>query len=192
MCSSDLEYQLKNKYDSARGYVFAGYNTQYGGEYAHVSNPQTLRYVLGDNVYKNVNQQIRENEGTFLHSPILGWAFDGNPIYGPYGYTDPTDSSRGVRRMKTSYKLKTNIVYNQDTNPLPSRIDGPPLELYEAGSFVQDYTYTFGYGDLDEYNGRFCKTPEYPQGTYAYFVTIDASATGVPQYPYIIGPQYYS
>ena len=188
----DLEYELKNKYDVARGYVFAGYNTQFGGEYAHVSNPQTLRYVLGDNVFKNSNQVIRENEGTFLHSPILGWAFDGNPIYGPYGYTDPTDSSRGIRRMRTSYRLKTNIVYNADTNPDPIRTDGPPLELYEAGSFIQDYEYGFGYGDLDEYNGRFCKTPEYPTGTYAYFVTIDASAQGKPQYPYIIGPQYYS
>ena len=188
----DLEYQLSDKYDSARGYVFAGYNTQFGGEYAHVSNPQTLRYVLGDNVFKNSDQEIQENEGTFLHSPILGWAFDGNPIYGPYGYTDATDSSKGVRRMRTSYRLKTNIVYNPDTNPLPSRVDGPPLELYEPGSFVQDYTYSFGYGDLDEYNGRFCKTPEYPTGTYAYFVTIDASAQGNPLYPYIIGPQYYS
>lgn len=188
----DLEYQLHNKYDSARGYVFAGYNTQYGGEYAHVSNPQTLRYVLGDNVFKNSNQIIQEKEGTFLHSPIVGWAFDGNPIYGPYGYTDPTDSSKGVRRLLSSYKLKANIVYDEDTNPEPQRIDGPPLVLYPAGSFIQDYEYDFGSGDLDEYNGRFCKTPEYPNGTYAYFVTIDASAEGNPIFPYILGPQYYS
>jgi hypothetical protein len=188
----DLDRELNQNYDSAKGYVFAGYNTQYGGEYAHVSNPQTLRYVLGDNVFKNEQQVIQENDGTFLHSPIIGWAFDGNPIYGPYGYTDATDSSKGVRRMRTSYKLKSNVVYNIDTNPEPSRIDGPPLAFYPAGTFIQDYEYSFGFGDLDEYNGRFCKTPEYPNGTYAYFTTIDASAAGNPVFPYLIGPYYYS
>ncbi len=188
----DLENQLSSKYDGARGYVFAGYNTQYGGEYAHVSNPQTLRYVLGDNVFKDEDQVIQEKDGTFLHSPIIGWAFDGNPIYGPYGYTDPTDSSKGVRRVLSSYRLKPNIVFNAQTNQTPVRIDGPPLALYPAGSFIQDYEYRFGSGDLDEYNGRFCKTPEYPEGTYAYFVTIDASASGNPVFPYILGPSYYS
>jgi hypothetical protein len=44
-------------------------------------------------------------------------------------------------------------------------------------------------GDLDQYNGRFVVTPEYPNGTYAYFTTIDAAGAAV--YPYIIGPQYY-
>ena len=43
--------------------------------------------------------------------------------------------------------------------------------------------------DLDQYNGRTCKTPEYPSGTYAYFVTIDAS--GNPAFPYMLGKQYY-
>ena len=42
---------------------------------------------------------------------------------------------------------------------------------------------------LDQYNGRFTVTPDYPSGTYAYFVTLDASGSAI--YPYIIGPQYY-
>ena len=46
-----------------------------------------------------------------------------------------------------------------------------------------------GYGDLDYYNGRYCVTPEYPSGTYAYFIAVNSSY--VPQYPYIIGPSYY-
>ena len=25
------------------------------------------------------------------HSPIIGWAYDGNPIYGPFGYSDPNN-----------------------------------------------------------------------------------------------------
>ncbi|AOO00390.1 hypothetical protein W1160709_090 [Synechococcus phage S-RIM2] len=43
---------------------------------------------------------------------------------------------------------------------------------------------------LDEFNGKFGPTPEYPNGTYAYFMTEDQS--GIPQYPYAIGPKYYS
>jgi hypothetical protein len=32
-----------------------------------------------------------------IHSPIIGWAYDGNPIYGPYGYKNPNDVQSGVR-----------------------------------------------------------------------------------------------
>ena len=191
--NKNLQYDLNAKYDNARGYVFTGYNNQFGGEYAHLSDPKELRYVVGDNVFLNpVTQRFQELESNYRHSPILGWAFDGNPIYGPYGYIDPTDQNSGIRRLRTSYKLKDNVVYDEDTNPNPARVDGPALTTYPAGTFVADYTYDFQSGDLDNYNGRFCKTPEYPDGTYAYFITIDASDAGVAEFPYIVGPQFNS
>ena len=38
--------------------------------------------------------------------------------------------------------------------------------------------------DLNEYNGRFCVTPEFPGGTYAYFVSISSSSSNaVPTFP---------
>ena len=43
--------------------------------------------------------------------------------------------------------------------------------------------------DLDEYNGRWCVTPEFPSGTYAYFVAIDSN--GTPVFPYDIGRAFY-
>ena len=49
-----------------------------------------------------------------------------------------------------------------------------------------DHEYQVGTGLLDEYNGRFEKTPEYVNGTYCYHVTVDAN--GQPVYPYIVGP----
>ena len=177
--------------DTANGGVFSGYNNQYGGEYGHLSNPQRLRYVLGDNVIQNSNGQLTESENV-EHSPIIGWAFDGNPIYGPYGYDDPTDQGSEIQRIITSYRLKQNLVYNALTNPTPVRTSGPPLSVNAGGQFIEDYEYVFGLGDLDQYNGRFCKTPEYPDGTYAYFVTIDASENGIPQFPYIMGPSWNS
>ena len=191
--NKNLQYDLQSKFDFARGYVFTGLNNQFGGEYAHLSDPKELRYVVGDNVFLNpVTQQFQEVASNFEHSPILGWAFDGNPIYGPYGYIDPTDQNSGIRRLRTSYKLKDNVVYDAATNPNPARVDGPTIADYPAGTFVDDYTYDFQSGDLDNYNGRFCKTPQYPDGTYAYFITIDASEAGVAEFPYIIGPQFNS
>ena len=174
--------------DNAQGSVFSGYNNQYGGEYAHFTNPKRLRYVLGDNLLEDSNGVLTESTVNIEHSPIIGWAFDGNPIYGPYGYTDPTNQSSNIRRLEPSYRLKTKLVLNAITNPNPVREGGPLLSDDPAGTFTEDYEYTFGEGDLDRYNGRFGKTPEFPEGVYAYFTCIDATEQGNPVFPYIIGP----
>ena len=59
------------------------------------------------------------------------------------------------------------------------------------GTYIEDFEYVEGLGDLDKYNGRFCVTPEYPEGVYAYFCTLDGT-TGNPKFPYFIGPDFYS
>lgn len=113
------------------------------------------------------------------HSPIVAYAWDGYPVYGPYAYAN-TDGTGGITRMKTSYGTKS---YTTRTN-------GPNVNTqYPIGCFIEDWQYTAGSGHLDEHNGRFCKTPEYPNGTYAYFTTIDASLK--PIYPYFVGPTFY-
>ncbi|HVA98462.1 MAG TPA: YHYH protein [Bacteroidia bacterium] len=126
------------------------------------------------------------------HSPIIGYAFDGYPVYGAYGYAN-TDGTGGIKRMTSSYQLRTNMV-NRDTLPngtiLSSADYGPPVSTsYPLGDYTEDYLYTAGSGTLDAHNGRFCVTPDYPLGTYAYFVTIDSHQT--PVYPYTIGLTYY-
>ena len=60
---------------------------------------------------------------------------------------------------------------------------------YVMGDFTQDYIYEEGLGLLDEQNGIFASTPEYPNGTYCYFMTEDSS--GNPVYPYVVGPKLY-
>ena len=185
--------QATSQFDTAKGSVFTGYNNEYGGEYAHLSNPQRMRYILGDNLYEEIGTgNILEQEEQLNHSPIIGWAFDGNPIYGPYGYNDPTDQSSATVRLRTSYKLKDELVYDDTTNPNPNRTAGPLLTEEPSGNFVEDYEYSFGLGDLDQYNGRFCKTPDFPNGNYCYFVTIDATDAGAPLFPYVIGPSFNS
>lgn len=184
--------QESTTFDDSQGAVFEGYNNQYGGEYAHLSNPQRLRFILGDNLV-STNGVITEAslESNKDHSPIIGWAFDGTPIYGPYGYQDPTDQSSNIVRISTSYRLKSDLVVSP-SNPTPIRTEGSLLSTDPAGTFVEDYEYIFSLGDLDQYNGRFCKTPEFPDGTYCYFVTIDSTEAGNPAYPYIIGPSFNS
>lgn len=106
------------------------------------------------------------------HSKIIGIAFDGYPIYGPKGYVSPMSNLSAPVNMKSSYKIKES--------PASGRIY--TYEQQAAGSFIEDYEYSAGHENstLDEHNGRFCVTPDFPEGTYAYFVTTT--------YPYIIGP----
>ena len=114
------------------------------------------------------------------HSKILGWAIDGYPIYGPYGYTDSKSSTSKIRIMQSGYRLK-DYSYRQGTN-------ASNLYTFPMGIFVQDYEFA-DVGDLDTHNGRFCITPDYPNGTYAYFTTV--SPEGTPVFPYVIGTTYY-
>ncbi|MCB1062518.1 MAG: YHYH protein [Verrucomicrobiae bacterium] len=95
------------------------------------------------------------------HSPQIGWAADGFPIYALYGNRDPKDPASPIVKLRSSYRLKSGA--------RPAQPDAPG-GTYD-GAFVQDYEYAEGSGDLDECNGRYAVTPEFPEGTYAYFLT---------------------
>jgi hypothetical protein len=128
----------------------------------------------------NISKNVFNDTGT-AHSPIIGWAYDGNPIYGPYGYSDPIDTDSAIKIIESGYTLNDSLVED--------RPDG-----FDSGFFVEDYTFTEN-GDLDVYNGRFCKTPEFPNGIYAYFATLrqDESLNSlIPTFPYFVGNFYRS
>ena len=163
------------------GVVYRGRNSEYGLQFTHLYAPDSLRKLLfGSNLQNTLFRRDLDNDNknlsVFYHSPILGWAYDGNPIYGPYGFDSITNKT--VRRIRTSYK-KTTDLSNRS-----------PQSIFPIGSFVEDYIYDSAFGDLDENNGRFCVTPEFPQGTYAYFMTIDEDFE--PEFPYVIGNAYHS
>jgi hypothetical protein len=184
------------------------------GTHHYHANPIALRYLLGDHV--DFNELTRTySESTYAvtkHSPILGWVRDGYPVYGPYGYADATNGASGLRRMISGYVLRngqngtqnlTTIgraaipawaarLYNVSTNQTgPAVSTTYPLGRYmEDNDYLGDLGYTQGVDfDLDEYNGRFCVTPDFPNGTYAYFVSI--SSDGTPTFPYNIGRAFY-
>jgi hypothetical protein len=175
------------------------------GTYHHHINPICLRAQLNDNVTVvstgRLGTLYAEKTSGWMHSPILGWANDGYPVYGPYGYADPTSAKSAIKRIQSSFQLRSITQRHtlptwilpylpNDSATLTSTQYGPDVSTtYPLGRYVDDYDYVAGSGDLDQYNGRFTVTPDYPNGTYAYFVTIDS--TGAPTFPYIINLQFY-
>jgi len=119
------------------------------------------RRLLEDNIDSNLVEFI---DG---HSKIVGWAYDGNPIYGPVGV-----NTAGITTyMRSSYQL--DIIADSGLRP----------STYQNGYFIQDYVYK-GNGDLDEFNGTFLINSDFPEGTYAYFSTLDSTSKN-PSFPYI-------
>ena len=125
------------------------------------------------------------------HSPLIGFAFDGFPIYGPYGYAN-ADGSGGVTRISSSYQprqITARTSLPNGTQLMASQY-GPAISTaFPLGCYVEDWQFSAGSGHLDQSNGRVCVTPEYPAGIYCYFVTVNA--THEPVYPYTLGPTYY-
>jgi hypothetical protein len=93
------------------------------------------------------------------HSPLVGWAFDGFPIYALFGADDAGD----IVRMRSNYQLKTGS--------RPGGADEPGGSY--DGTFTADYEFVDGLGDLDVCNAAYVVTPEFPGGTWAYFLTED-------------------
>jgi YHYH protein/Cupredoxin-like domain len=121
------------------------------------------------------------------HSPIIGYALDGYPIYGPWGFT----AGGALHRMRSSYRLRniTERTCWPDGTVLAPGQYGPRVTAeFPLGTFAEDYEYAEGGGDLDRYNGRFTRTPEYPQGTYAYFLTFDSAERLA--FPYLLASEY--
>ncbi len=94
------------------------------------------------------------------HSNLIGYAADGFPIYALYGYANG-QSRQGVAEMTSSWRLKSGS--------RPGGSDAPG-GTYD-GTFHADYEYVAGAGTLDACNGLQTQTPDFPDGTYAYFLT---------------------
>ena len=163
-----------------------------GTNYHHHQNPSAFKYdATTSNTYSSICS-LYDSEGLYVinptvHSPLIGFAYDGFPIYGAYAYTN-VNGTGAIARMKSSYQLKSQT----------TRTNGPTVgqtigsQTFFNGYFKEDYEYVAHPTDptyLDEHNGRICVTPEYPAGIYCYFATVNANNSSV--YPYIIGPTFY-
>ena len=163
------------------------------GNYHHHQNPSAFKL---DQVVLSTICNLYDADGLYTinasqHSPLIGFAYDGFPIYGAYGYAN-ANGTGGITRMKSGYELANYAVrtnYPDGTDV----VDGPAVNsTYFLGYFREDYQWVAHAGQedyLDIHNGRFCVTPEYPGGTYAYFCTVDDNWNSA--YPYAVGPTFY-
>ena len=108
---------------------------------------------------------VEKRGGSASKMTLIGWAADGFPIYSRYGYSIAGQSNSNIRKMLPSYRLIDSVSNER-----------PPVSVYSLGTFSQDWVYEEGLGDLDECNGRWAVTPEFPQGIYHYYAT--------DEYPY--------
>jgi len=128
---------------------------------------------------ESLKSNLKDSGGNTTHSDIIGWAYDGNPIYGSYGYSDPNNTGN-IKKLEPGYSLAT--IENR-----------PSTSIFPTGYFIEDYEFTDD-GDLDQYNGRFGKTKDFPEGVYAYFATVEDNIQNqsVGKFPYFIGNEYRS
>jgi hypothetical protein len=117
------------------------------GEYHHHVNPTCLY----------------DDTDSTQHSPIIGYAFDGFPIYGAWGFAN-ANGTGSIHRMRSSYRSRT--INDRTTLPdgtvLQANQYGPTIATAPLGAYLEDYEYVQGLGDLDEHNGRFSVTPVTP------------------------------
>ena len=186
-------FQRDPNFTKDDGFIVKG---QEGLQYTHLYAPRKLRESVysvdqsGKTLYNRPDlRRVNNSEiPSEFHSPIIGWAYDGNPIYGPYGYL--TNEGGVIAQMQSGYSLDL-------------KEGRPPISIYPEGFFIEDYSHNEVSDDtvLDKNNGRFCVTPEFPNGTYAYFATVDNSVAASagpfdgykePKFPYLIGDNYNS
>jgi hypothetical protein len=130
-------------------------HTQPGGGYHYHGLPVGL--------YRRL---VVENGGEQSRPILLGRAADGFPIYGPCCHTEPGDAGSEVREMRPSHRLRSGT--------RPEQVGGR-----HDGSFLEDHEFVRGSGDLDECNGHFGVTGEYPDGIWHYHVT--RTFPGIPR-----------
>lgn len=109
-------------------------------------------------------------------SPVIGYAPDGFPIYGHYFYDTQSNT---LRKAKSSW-----MTHNSERTPPTGSVDAAPaIASFSRGTFVEDWFFSQGHGDLDECNGLtdaygnygYYYTEEYPYGPLCSFGTPDAS-----------------
>jgi hypothetical protein len=162
------------------------------GNYHHHQNPSAFKLDL--TVISTICN-LYDADGLYTpdsaqHSPLIGFAYDGYPIYGAYAYKN-VDGTGGITRMKSGFILR-NISTRTTLYTGATVTAGPAVSTtYPLGYFKEDYQYNSptASDSLDIHNGRFCVTPEYPSGTYAYFCTVDENWNST--YPYVVGPTFY-
>ncbi len=174
------------------------------------SRPSFLLLERGNTYVFNQDDSTNDSEHLFFATQEDGWHVGAPPIIGDttYLYSESHFATYYIDGAEVTYSqyLSQFTLASQREMRFLVPVDAPQdlyvfgyttpglglrvvVENYILGDLVQDYIYDGSVGTLDAHNGKFGVTPEYPNGTYAYFMTEDGS--GNPVYPYAIGPTFY-
>jgi len=138
----------KWQYDALGGALPLGFDAHV----AHVQPNGSYHYHgMPNGLLKNLS--FKQGQ----HSPLVGWALDGFPIFAVFGQ----GSDGIIKRLHPSYRLKAGNRPKGQQEPNGKH----------DGAFVADWEFIEGLGDLDACNGTFTNTKDFPDGTYAYFLT---------------------
>lgn len=169
---------------------------------------QFLELDRGKTYIFNQDDVSNDNQFLLFSRQQEGWHVGSPPLIGELSYTYQDGITYYLDGLEVSISEYFNL-FNESSQRevhITPRVDSPQLLYtfaystiglgfrlvcggYLLGDLVSDYIYDESVGDLDEFNGIFSATPEYPNGTYAYFMTEDTN--GDPVYPYVIGPKFY-
>lgn len=149
-------------YEEDRQHVWLGLchgHSGPGGEYHYHADANCIHWhPQGEQTW--LNYSMESSRTVTEHSPIIGFALDGYPIYGFVGWDENGEASE----MTSSYRLK----------------DG------ETGyNGIDDYEYVAELGELDSCNGHYGATPDWPEGIYHYHSTWENGEGGIG-FPYFI------
>lgn len=138
---------------AAYGRIFSSCcgHPQQQGQYHYHKYPTCLRLIKDD--FKTEKDKCDEIDALLVeggHSPLLGFAVDGWPVYGPVGWRSA--------QAQTGVIMLSSYTGSADSSGNASYVEGS--------------------GDLDECGGLVSPTPEFPEGIYHYHMTIEADTDG--------------
>ncbi|AFD02698.1 hypothetical protein Syn7803C97_80 [Synechococcus phage S-MbCM6] len=167
-----------------------------------------LNLERGKEYIFNQDDSSNDGEHLFFSTTEDGWHVGSPPVIGDLDYLFSAGMRYFIDGSEVTYAVYLSAFTGATTRELRYSVlvDAPRLlyafaystsglglrsvqDGYIMGDFVQDYIYEEGLGNLDAHNGKFAVTPEYPNGTYAYFMAEDNQQN--PVYPYVVGPTFY-
>ena len=140
--------------------ICGGHSGPVGTYHYHFDGNCMHWHASASNQWKDILNWNTDMIDSTKHSPVIGFAFDGFAIYGPFGY----DKDGILVEMKSSYQLRPN---------------------QNGYGGIDDWEYVEGLGHLDECNGILSLVPESQEPIYHYHSTQKNGADQIG-FPYFL------
>ena len=167
------EFYSRNRYEEVIRNQYWTFDD--GGGFLYEQQPGRTRSLYGYVAAPPLLRKRFDDDGSD-HSPILGWAFDGCPIYGPYGFSNNTNNDQGVEKQVSAYrkrKSRLGVIPGGSTTP---GLEPPSPSDFAMGEFIEDYYY-------DPYGASGTEKPTETNDGYLASETPEFLLTTGPKFP---------